>query len=420
MGPKKGLAVHFGHEDWNMVLSMMIGIRMSVGCAKHEMTREITPVDFLVKEKLSIIPQLANIFDSEVSKHISMTRFYDYAPMVFQRIRSAYGIHPDAYLRSLGPEQLLGNMVLGNLSSLSELSSEGKSGAYFYHTADGRFLLKTVTPQGFRLLRRMLKEYYYYMVQHPASLISRFLGLHCLRARKTVTGARSRAESLMKPIPCLYFIVMGNMFHTPLEIHRRYDLKGAWVGRETPVCIRDPTVALKDVDFRRANECIQVGAERRAKLVAQVELDTAFLRDNNVIDYSLLVGIHDAGCDFIVTAGEEEDSASDGGVALPCNISACSTADTTTPHVAKDVARPRAAAEAIERPVHKEMMGGMLSSDRKTLYFIGIIDILTTYGTTKKLEHHFRSLKHDHRGISCCPPVFYAERFNDFFRRACI
>merc|ERR1712107_261414 len=31
MGPKKGLAVHFGHENWNMVLSMMIGICMSVG-----------------------------------------------------------------------------------------------------------------------------------------------------------------------------------------------------------------------------------------------------------------------------------------------------------------------------------------------------------------------------------------------------
>lgn len=69
-----------------------------------------------------------------------MTRFIDYAPMVFQRhalfqepggvfrkIRASFGIHSEDYLRSVGPEQLLGNMVLGNLSSLSELSSEGKS-----------------------------------------------------------------------------------------------------------------------------------------------------------------------------------------------------------------------------------------------------------------------------------------------------
>merc|ERR1719504_167227 len=87
LGPKKGLAVHFGHENWNMVLSMMIGIRMSIGRITSEMSRELTPADFIIKEKFSIIPRLANIFDSEVSKRVSMTRFIDYAPMVFQRIR---------------------------------------------------------------------------------------------------------------------------------------------------------------------------------------------------------------------------------------------------------------------------------------------------------------------------------------------
>merc|ERR1712178_460288 len=101
LGPKKGLAVHFGHENWNMVLSMMIGIRMSVGRIKHEMSRELTPVDFIMKEKFSIIPRMANIFDSEVSKRVTMTRFIDYAPMVFQRIRASFGINHDDYLRSV-------------------------------------------------------------------------------------------------------------------------------------------------------------------------------------------------------------------------------------------------------------------------------------------------------------------------------
>ena len=35
----------------------------------------------------------------------------------------------DSGIQYTGPEQLIGNMVLGNLSSLAELSSEGKSGA---------------------------------------------------------------------------------------------------------------------------------------------------------------------------------------------------------------------------------------------------------------------------------------------------
>eukprot|EP00435_Cladocopium_sp_Y103_P069341 s209_g33.t1 len=53
LGPKKGLAVHFGHENWNMVLSMMIGIRMAVGRSENEMKRELQPVDFIMKDSHS-------------------------------------------------------------------------------------------------------------------------------------------------------------------------------------------------------------------------------------------------------------------------------------------------------------------------------------------------------------------------------
>ncbi|CAK0804973.1 unnamed protein product, partial [Prorocentrum cordatum] len=102
-------------------------------------------------EKFSIIPRLANIFDSTVSRRVAVTRFVDYAPLVFQRIRAGFGIRHEDYLKSVGPEQLLGNMILGNLSSLSELSSEGKSGAFFYYTADGKYMMKTVTPKDFPL-----------------------------------------------------------------------------------------------------------------------------------------------------------------------------------------------------------------------------------------------------------------------------
>eukprot|EP00439_Symbiodinium_sp_Y106_P080125 s1895_g18.t2 len=55
LGPKKGLAVHFGHENWNMVLSMMIGIRMSVGRSGQELHRELQPVDFIMKDLLSLM-----------------------------------------------------------------------------------------------------------------------------------------------------------------------------------------------------------------------------------------------------------------------------------------------------------------------------------------------------------------------------
>lgn len=392
LGPKKGLAVHFGHENWNMVLSMMIGIRMSVGRSSIETARELQPVDFIMKEKFSIIPRLANIFDSAVSKRVTMTRFIDYAPMVFQKIRASFGIQHEEYLKSVGPEQLLGNMVLGNLSSLSELSSEGKSGAFFYYTADGNYMMKTVAPKEHQLLKSMLKRYHDHIMQHPGTLIVRFLGLHCLRVRKVRKGGASTTRKL-------YFVVMGNMFNTPYEIHRRYDLKGSWVGRHTPPGAEfDPSVALKDVDFKQANESIRIGEERRQILVAQIQKDSKFLCENNIIDYSLLLGIHDISATTAIVGSPvvEEFEGEDGFV---------------------DLDAP-SAGDGERAPLHQQHGGGMLSSDKRSLYFMGVIDILTPYDTAKKLEHHFKALRHDRRGVSCCPPGLYAERFTRFISDA--
>lgn len=399
LGPKKGLAVHFGHENWNMVLSMMIGIRMSVGRSGQELHRELQPVDFIMKEKFSILPRLANIFDATVSKRVKVTRFIDYAPMVFQRIRASFGIHSDDYLRSVGPEQLLGNMVLGNLSSLSELSSEGKSGAFFYYTSDGKYMMKTVTHKEQMLLKKMLKKYYDHITQNQGTLLVRFLGLHCLSVHKNRKGSA---------VQKVYFVVMGNMFNTPFEIHRRYDLKGSWVGRVTKEEDKDPSVALKDVDFTKANESILVGAERKAKLVAQIEKDSIFLRDNNIIDYSLLLGVYLLGGPSQSTEEKGENPESCMGL----------RGASATPQMATGATVRMTSSDDLhgEVPFHQAHMGGMLSSDQKVLYFLGIIDILTPYDSRKHLEHWFKALRYDRKGVSCCPPAMYAERFSSFLK----
>lgn len=50
--------------------------------------------------------------------------------------------------------------MLGKLSSLSELSSSGKSGSFFYFTDDGEYMIKTVSKHEFTLLKSILKSYY--------------------------------------------------------------------------------------------------------------------------------------------------------------------------------------------------------------------------------------------------------------------
>jgi len=48
------------------------------------------------------------------------------------------------------------------------------------------------------------------------------------------------------------------------------------------------------------------------------------------------------------------------------------------------------------------------------LIFIGIIDILQSYGMAKKLEHTWKSIIHDGDTVSVHRPAFYASRFKKF------
>jgi hypothetical protein len=298
-----------------------------------------------------IIPPSA---DSIASNHILMTRFIDYCPLMFRKMREMRNIDTATYLRSIGPEQLIGNMILGNLSSLSEMSSEGKSGAFFYYTADGNFMIKTISLPEKTLLKRLLKSYWTHLRKHPDSMIIRFFGLHSLHIKKKNLFGKIKDQRI-------YFVVMGNMFNTPFEIHRRYDLKGSTLGRYTKeadrevgsnimcnstqiwnytinskfipdcyansrwkqipfflkrvcdTCIskwistqnenllpQDKSRAQKDLDWLGNKEAkIPLGESGYAQAMAQLEADVKFLAEAKIIDYSLLVGIHDVRADEV-------------------------------------------------------------------------------------------------------------------------
>jgi 1-phosphatidylinositol-4-phosphate 5-kinase len=88
---------------------------------------------------------------------------------------------------------------------------------------------------------------------------------------------------------------MNNVFQTSLRIHERYDLKGSTLGRcasedekkkENPI--------LKDLDV---STNIYLGKEKTDVVLKQLESDCGFLRENLVMDYSLLLGVHRIGDD---------------------------------------------------------------------------------------------------------------------------
>lgn len=91
---------------------------------------------------------------------------------------------------------------------------------------------------------------------------------------------------------------MDNLFSTNKEIHIRYDLKGSIIGRRElsenenrDFKFDHAAYALKDLDLEDQKKFLTIG-EKKDKFMQQMKNDTEFLKKNNIIDYSLLVGIH--------------------------------------------------------------------------------------------------------------------------------
>jgi len=92
----------------------------------------------------------------------------------------------------------------------------------------------------------------------------------------------------------IYFVVMGNIFKTPLELKVKYDLKGSLHGRTARKgnALMDRVVVLKDLDFNEDQMQLKLQPADRQIFLKQIERDSKFLASVNVNDYSLLLGIH--------------------------------------------------------------------------------------------------------------------------------
>ncbi|CDJ59547.1 phosphatidylinositol-4-phosphate 5-kinase, putative [Eimeria maxima] len=386
----------------------MVGIRLAGARAMSEPHRAVEPYDFLMKEKFSVLPKTGMVDKKRRKPSLCAVRFIDYAPMVFRRLRALFGIDSLCYIRSVGPDQLLGNLILGNLSSLSELVSEGKSGSLFYYTTDGRFMIKTVSKETAFFMRSILFDYYKHVSTCTNTMLTRLCGLHALRLKDKSGKILGHKQPWRRKT---YFMVMENFFHTPVEIHRRYDLKGSTQGRSLPPdLLSDPTVARKDNDMTRDGEMarrrfvIEIGEERKQMFIEQLRIDAAFLRDHGIMDYSLLLGISYASC------SQDSSICQDGILHIDDEVRASHSM------VPSSVSSVGGIGECdVERPFWSRDLGGMQSTDRTKLYYVGIIDILTHWTAKKKIEHVARVLQTGSTsGASCVNPSLYAQRFVDF------
>lgn len=115
--------------------------------------------------------------------------------------------------------------------------------------------------------------------QNPRTLLPKFFGLYCLQ---TSNGKNIR------------LVVMNNLLPSYVKMHLKYDLKGSTFKRKASKSERakkSPT--FKDLDFMEHHpNGIFLEAETYSALVKTIQRDCTVLESFKIMDYSLLVGVH--------------------------------------------------------------------------------------------------------------------------------
>lgn len=254
-----GITLYPGQKFWNIGIQMMVGIRHSILMTNSNLKREMKDTDFSAKLELNLPLNPTDPKDEG-------TLFVTFAPIVFGKIRELFSVTDDAYALSIGPEQLIGHLTIGKLTSFSHKSSDGKSGSFFFFSHDSKFMVKTISKSEANTFLKILPDYYRYMKSNPESTLVRLIGLHEIHDQ--------------------HVIVMGNVFHSPVKINECYDLKGSTVGRSNK-----EGFIKKDLDIKKGR--FKLSSDDKKKLLSSIKKDTEFLKTLNIIDYSFCVGIHE-------------------------------------------------------------------------------------------------------------------------------
>ncbi|KAL4658901.1 phosphatidylinositol 4-phosphate 5-kinase type-1 gamma-like isoform X1 [Arapaima gigas] len=357
--------------------AIQLGIGYTVGNLSSKPERDVLMQDFYVVESIFFPSEGSNLTPAH---HFPDFRFKTYAPVAFRYFRELFGIRPDDYLYSLCNEPLI------------ELSNPGASGSVFYVTKDDEFIIKTVMHKEAEFLQKLLPGYYMNLNQNPRTLLPKFFGLYCVQS-----GGKN-----------IRVVVMNNVLPRVVSMHLKYDLKGSTYKRRASKKEREkakPT--FKDLDFMQdMQDGLMLDIDTYNALVKTLQRDCLVLESFKIMDYSLLLGVHNID----QAEREQQLEGSQGSSDEKRPVAQKALYSTAMESIQGGVA----CGEAIDTD---DTMGGIPAVNGKgerLLLYIGIIDILQSYRLIKKLEHTWKALVHDGDTVSVHRPSFYADRFFKF------
>ena len=311
-----------------------------------------------------------------------------FAPGAFARIRRAHGCNDTDYRLSI-MQGFTGKAAAG----------DGKSGQLFLLTKDKRLVMKTLKGYEMVFFEKILPRYCHHLDMYPGSLLCRFYDV------VTLTEPGSNATISIVVMPNLFF---GAANHFPgkgaLEI---FDLKGSVRNRNvTQEEIKSGVSTLKDLNFnRRCSELgngIMLPSHLRSLFFKQLDVDGALLRELDIMDYSLLLGV------ATETSGLENSDATNQGDRRSSRMHEHAAFQQTNP------------LHSLSAHTWHSYKGGIRSAplaycgDRasvREVYYMSVIDILQEFDFSKRMENRYKSLRRNENLISAVSAARYANRF---------
>lgn len=299
-------------------------------------------------------------------------------PDLFQRIRLACGLCAARYSAVMC---LQGGQTEPSLRLVSSSAASGKSGAFFFLSPDQQCIIKSCTREDWDTLLKILPRY----VERFEDARARMSKRHSITNGNIVPTPNSnggkvpkRASGFMETLLPRYLglyelcnilgdisrvqvVVMLNVFGGSKKIHCKYDIKGSTAGRaasKKELAKKNPV--LKDLDWLKQERVLALDEAEHTRVLTALAEDVRCLQSWNLMDYSLLVGIHKR---------DPQDA------------------------------------------VKKEVTPVVLLEDKDRIAYVGIVDILTVYRLRKRAETFVSSHLRCGRNASCQPPKYYGSRF---------
>lgn len=191
-----------------------------------------------------------------INKTYKITAHY---PKLFCFIRKLYDIdNINIYLNSFN-SKLISNQIANEST--------------FYHTQDNKLMIKSIDSEESLIFERILYSYFIYLNEDNNTLLPKFFGIYILD---------KPSENISKS-----FLVLNNTFPTKLIIHKKYKLTNF----QNKISVSDETNTNLPTS---ENEVIQVFLKKKTyhKIIKTIKRDFEFLRDYNITNYSILLGIH--------------------------------------------------------------------------------------------------------------------------------